>query len=241
MRYYYQKDEVNNFVDEFVFSAYLGQKELDYEGVSLTFKNIKEVPVSDDVMIIGYVEDTLYYLNQLGIDASKPMNIPNDLLKYTNREIKFPTLGEIRNDPHSFIPGFLKTNQIVKATKAGLLKRVSSITDFFYELGDDHQFLWSEPINIETEYRVFVYKNEIVGIRHYQGDFCKFIDSERVKEMINTFNFAPVAYTLDVGLYNNETVIVECNAAFSTASYGLDYEIYFKFLKAGWLNLISKF
>jgi len=99
----------------------------------------------------------------------------------------------------------------------------------------DTKIFTSEPIEILSEYRCFVHKGELVGMKHYSGNYQLFPDMFDVKMMIEKYkNEAPVSYTLDIGIiYNqqkNKTVLIEINDFWAIGGYGLDSKIYVKML-----------
>ena len=93
-------------------------------------------------------------------------------------------------------------------------------------------FIVSEEIEIESEWRAFVHKNKLVGLQNYLGDFTMFPDTNIISEMIKTYVDCPPAYTLDVGINKqNGTFIIEVHAFFSCGLYGFnDYNILPKML-----------
>jgi hypothetical protein len=82
-------------------------------------------------------------------------------------------------------------------------------------------YMFSEPIDIVSEYRCFVYNNRLLGINNYSGDFTIFPDTDTIIEMIGEYTDSPIAYTLDVGVIESgETVIIEVHDFFSCGLYG---------------------
>ena len=46
---------------------------------------------------------------------------------------------------------------------------------------DDFEVLCSEPVQFVTKYRSFVNKGELIGMKHYKGDYGRFVDFDVVK------------------------------------------------------------
>ena len=97
----------------------------------------------------------------------------------------------------------------------------------------------SEPIDIISEYRCFVHKGVLKGIKWYAGDITEFPHINIIQEMISRYKDAPVAYTLDVGVIKNEevmlevlgcddttTALIEVNDFWAIGSYGVSGKIY---------------
>ncbi len=59
-----------------------------------------------------------------------------------------------------------------------------------------------------------------------------------VKDMVHSYVDAPSAYSIDIGLTDNdENIIVEVNDGYSLGTYGLDPLLYAKLLSACWVEL----
>ena len=88
-------------------------------------------------------------------------------------------------------------------------------------------YVVSELIDIAAEYRVFVHKDEIVGIQFYDGSPLKLLSCEhlkRIQEMILRYsqnNNRPKSYTLDVAILSNDKIsIIELHPWCSVGLYG---------------------
>jgi|LSQX01.2.fsa_nt_gb hypothetical protein len=89
--------------------------------------------------------------------------------------------------------------------------------------------------NIVAEFRIFIFNKRVVDIRRYSGCFFKVPDINFVKNCIDTFVSAPIAYTLDVGiLENGKNVVIECHDFFSCGLYGFDDYYAYPLMLAGW-------
>ena len=75
-------------------------------------------------------------------------------------------------------------------------------------------------IDIESEWRCFVYNEKLVGLQNYSGDFTLFPDVEFIEEIINDYKGSPRAYTLDIGINKNGIFLVEIHEFFATGVYG---------------------
>lgn len=169
---------------------------------------------------IGSVEFVSEFLLLFYNRIPKPRNIPPELMLpcYTQRVIFNGNHTDLENHKGLW---FVKSNEKIKGY-SGLL---NIDKDFPGIPPDNYQI--SEYIEIESEWRAFVYKNKLVGLQNYSGDFTIFPDVSRIKDMINTFKSAPIAYTLDVGvskpysfLPQRKTFIIEVHDFFSCGLYG---------------------
>jgi hypothetical protein len=164
---------------------------------------------------IGSVEFVHEYLRQYyNIDELKPLNIPKELHreKYLGRNIIYGTKDLI--------------------TKKSFVKSTDKIK-FFTDIVDSNQlsfvpdgnYMISDIIEIQSEYRCFVYENKLVGIQNYSGDFTIFPNIEIINDMISDYVNSPIAYTLDIGILNNgKNVIIECHNFYSCGLYSTNFD-----------------
>ena len=98
----------------------------------------------------------------------------------------------------------------------------------------------SEIVTFESEYRVFVLRGEIVGCKHYKGDFRRMIDFQVVDSAIAAFHTAPVAYGIDFGFTNKgQTILVEVNDSYSLGCYGLGPTRYAAMIESRWNEMVG--
>ena len=157
-----------------------------------------------DCVPIGSVEFVSKYLKKYWDIDIKPINIPDVLLdkKYSGRKVFNGTEKDINKK------SFVKSAEKIKS--------FTELTD----IAPPGNYQISEIIEIESEYRCFVYKNKLVGVQNYLGDFKIFPDIDKIEKMISVYD-GPIAYTLDVGITDkNETVIIEVHDFFSVGFYG---------------------
>lgn len=192
------------------------------------------IPIGTIEFVYKFIDT---FIKPNGSKEIYPLNIPDDLIyyQYTKRHVDNI---EINNDIMSRVQWyewmrddalwdtcFIKSNDIIK----------SSVNDF-YKIDDildkklipNGKYQLSECINIVSEYRCFVYNNDLKGIQYYSGDFTKFPNVDRIYEMIDVFSdSAPQAYTLDIAITDKkETVVIEVHEFYSCGLYGFnDYQV----------------
>jgi hypothetical protein len=185
--------------------------------------------IPKDFIPIGSVEFVHAFLKYHYNIEPKPINIPNELmdLKYTKRNM-------IIGDENTSWVG----EKFVKSMDK--IKFFTEIIPNDFSL-DNGNYLISDIINIESEWRCFVYNKKLVGMSNYTGDFTMFPDVNLINEMINNYNNCPPAYTLDIGI-NKEvgTFIIEVHNFYSCGLYGFqDYKILLQMLIEGFNYLIK--
>jgi hypothetical protein len=187
----------------------------------------------EEIIPIGSVKFVLEYLKKYyNIDNIKPLNIPEELMKpeYLKRWVKIHK-SETNVINAGDTPIFVKDNTKIKGW-TNIVKPNRG-----YPSGE---YLISEVVNIDSEWRAFIFNNELVGLQNYSGDFTIFPDVELIRQMIKDFKTSPKAYTLDVGINEKGTFIVECHDMFSTGLYGFaDYKLLPKMFISTWNKLTN--
>jgi hypothetical protein len=172
----------------------------------------------NDVIPIGTVEFVLEYLNRYyNINNIKPLNIPKELMKseYLKRWAKY-TLNDTNIVNTGDTPIFVKDNAKIK----GFTNIIEPNKGY-----SPGEYLVSEYIDIWSEWRAFVFNSQLVGLNNYSGEFTQFPDVEIILSMIRDYNKTE-AYTLDIGINEKGTFIIECHDFFSCGLYGFnDYKL----------------
>ena len=235
MKIYIQS--INGFpADDWLVSAYMGfrDKQMDI----IFFEDIEEVPVNKNNLVVAFIEDTIKYFRYLGIEPPLSINIPEELMKYSNRNIRYMTMGEFKKDEQ--IPVFVKPNRFAKEFVAGVIKNQSSKELFFNDITSDTPVLVSDVIDIVSEYRCYVIKGELKGIKWYIGDFRIFPDVSVIDSAIKDYKSSPIGYAIDFGVTKEgKTIVVECNDGWSLGNYGLNNTTYANMLLTRWLEIIN--
>ncbi len=163
---------------------------------------------------VDFVTDFLMYF--YGI-IPKPINVPEELFKYAGRTIW-------NANENGFHKGygklFVKSNDKIKG-----ITGIFNENEYNFPVGN-YQF--SEYIRgIESEWRCFVYQGKLVGVQNYSGEFTIFPNVDKIMGMICAYKNAPIAYSLDVGVNDVDTFVIECHNFFSCGLYGFaDHNIY---------------
>lgn len=166
---------------------------------------------------VGTVEFVTAWFQRFHDHTPKPINVPNELRVFAGRSIW-------NADENGFYKGygklFVKSNDRIKG-----IVGIFNENEYDFPAGN-YQF--SEVIKIDSEWRCFVYQNKLVGLQNYSGDFTMFPNVSHIEMMIKDYKSAPVAYTLDVGVFNYcDTFVIEVHDFFSCGLYGFaDHSTY---------------
>lgn len=177
-----------------------------------------EIPLVCDWLVpIGSVEFVQYYMEGNNYTLPKPRNVPDQLIGYAGRKI----INGTRKDVLHNLPCFIKSTTKIKSEYNGA---VEPGYNSLILPQDDYQI--SELVNIDSEWRAFVFKNKLVGLQNYLGDFTLFPDVGKINEMIQAYTKGPVAYTLDVYINADSTYVMEVHDFYSVGFYGFsDFRI----------------
>ena len=214
--------------------------------IEVVYCELDEIPSLTDVkdcIPVGTVEFVFSFIdNHIKKDGSKeifPLNVPHSLIYCGERLINNYILDTDRmrstavehwiGDSSMNIDSkvFIKSNERIKSEINGFHK-ITDITS--REIIPDGKYQISSPVEILSEYRVFIYQDMILGIQYYNGDFMVMPDTRSIKDMVDLYVWdyghgpAPVAWTLDVAVIDTEfgqqTAVMECHEFFSCGLYG---------------------
>lgn len=217
------------WLDDFVYLSRYPLIEMGYEiapfnGEYTGCFNKYDIDRNNDICI-GSVEATVKFFELCGVSVPKYIGYPESLKEFLGRDI-IRTMFDKLDDSY---PYFIKPADDVKLFTGDIIKSDKD-KKLFLEFGFcklDTPVYKSEAVDFISEYRAFVSKGEIRGIKHYRGDFKKFIDIDAVHRMVDAYKDCPSAFTLDVGLTSDgRTLLVEVNDMWAIGSYGLDGRIY---------------
>ena len=77
---------------------------------------------------------------------------------------------DIRNNKPPNFPFFIKGNGQAKVFVPGVVTDKKMFDFYFVDVKDEEPILLSRVVNFVSEYRCYVLKGKIVGIKHYNGD-----------------------------------------------------------------------
>jgi hypothetical protein len=174
-------------------------------------------PIHRNYVPIGSVEFVSFFLEKFYGLTPKPINVPRELFNYAGRDVW--------NGHHLFLENtggkfYVKSNDRIKGFSDVIDVRTNNF-ETTYSLGIPiGNYQYSNYITIDSEWRAFIYKGKLVGLHNYCGEFTKFPNVEKIKEMIKAYKSAPIAYTLDIGVNDFNTFVIEVHDFFSCGLYG---------------------
>jgi len=226
----------NQFEDDYVFAAYLGFK-LISNNIRF-FENTSEILYNKNDVVVGTIESSRYIFNKLGISVPN-LYIPDELSEFTGRKIEKSTIKDALNRFKNKEKIFIKP-VVAKRFPAQVVDGLPLMT-YVNQNFDDTMECWiSEVVNFVSEYRIFLNNNEIIGCKHYLGDYKIFLDWNIIETAVKSLKCQPAGWCLDFGVTDdNKTLLIEANDGYSLGNYGLDTSAYCKLLKDRWIELTS--
>lgn len=167
------------------------------------------------IVPIGNIEFVEKYLGK----HIKPINIPDCLTDeyFTKRFCK-------RMDYKELQKALLSSSYFVKSDET-----LKDFSDIYKEIGyikKIDKYFVSEPVLFTDEWRAFIYKNKILDVRKYLGDWDKpDFDIQWLKNAVSKYSKSescPKAYTLDFGYFDGKIAIIECHRDISIGLYGFE-------------------
>jgi hypothetical protein len=153
-----------------------------------------------------------------------PLGIVKDLLPYYQRDIKYATLQDARKGlcDGSFIKPYVE--KLFPYTVLDSLNAKICL-DIHSELPGDTKIIVSAVEDFVSEYRCFIHKGKLVGVKPYTDDWHDNppVDLSTVPAMVASWKKPPIAYTLDLGVTSEgKTKLIEVNDFWSCGCYGFE-------------------
>lgn len=163
-------------------------------------KREKLIPVGNLIFVQQYLDKKM-----------KPIEVPEELRKYLNREYHIIKGKDIPNE-------FKNENYFFKDADT-LKKWNNALNPYDLTFDKETNYVVSKRVIFDSEYRIFIYDNEILGLKNYLGDILLFPDIDYIKDIINNYK-GPNAYTLDIGIHDGKTDLIEIHPFVSCGLYG---------------------
>lgn len=224
--------------------AVYGFRELGAEIVK--YENIDEIYqlVTNEDIVLDYINQCLTIFDKFGKHPELP-NYPEVLKPFLGRKIWKDNINSINNNPD-------KWGIFVKPIKEKAFtgRVINSPRDLIgcgscYE---NYEVLCSNVIDIQKEWRGFIYYDELIDLRPYNGDWHYNYNSKVIDKVIETFKTwkdRPVACSLDFAVIEDaggeqHTIFLEANDAYALGNYGLNHITYAKMISARWSQILDR-
>lgn len=197
--------------------------------------NAENMPdLGPKAMVCGNIGDVWEALKVMGLPRPAEIDYPEHLHEFMYRTVEYTTLDTIRDGVRRC---FVKPVQQKLFT--GLVwspdDPIARLNVAVYP--HDTPVMVTDVMEFLSEYRCFVRNDELIGVKHYRGDWSESLDRSVVEEAVRSGRGKgmPRAYALDMGVLNShETALVEVNEGYALGSYGLPSLLYARFLETRW-------
>ena len=224
--------------------AVYGFRELGAEIVKYeTIDEIYQLVTNEDI-VLDYINQCLTIFDKFGKHPELP-NYPEVLKPFLGRKIWIDNINSINSNPD-------KWGVFVKPVKEKAFtgRVINSPRDLIgcgscYE---NYEVLCSNVIDIQKEWRGFIYYDKLIDLRPYNGDWHYNYNSKVIDKVIETFKTwedRPVACSLDFAVIEDtggeqHTIFLEANDAYALGNYGLNHIAYAKMISARWSQILDR-
>lgn len=223
-----------------IFTAWQGLEAMGYETRFFAPAEVEDLPLDADTPLVAGIPPTWRALRKLGVEVGALEAIPQGLEAFAGREFGECSLREIRERiADEGKPIFIKPRTAdAKLFNGHVVARFRDLIQTAH-VPDETTIWWSDALELRGEFRGFVLRGELVGWRHYFGDFRCAVDFTRVESAMEQWQTRPIACSMDWALTaTGETVLVEVNDAYSLGCYGLAPHLYAPMLAQRWREIV---
>lgn len=226
--------------------AWVAFNTMGYSVTCFEEKDIDAFDITPATPVFAGVTVFRKIIDKLKIDYPPFDCYPEVLNPYYGRTLRRSTLGEERKI-------FYKTGTSVFVKPVLPKQFIGHVWNSLLNLipianvPDDAEVWVCEPINILSEFRVYVHDGEVLGVKHYWGDWHEVPQKEFIDEMVKQYKGAPVAYGIDIAVtkpankYEFRTdVVMEVNDGCNLGNYGLDSIHYGEMIVSRWFEIMGE-
>jgi hypothetical protein len=222
---------------------YMAWEAFNTMGFGVQLFEEKDIPILDitrETPVFAGVTVFRKIIDKLGVNYPPFDCYPKILDKYYGRNIRRTTLGEVRSN-------FERTGNrvFVKPIKPKVFTGVvlNSLLELIpiTNIKDDTEVFVCEPVDIISEVRVYVNDGEILGVKHYYGEWDVLPTKNFIKEVVKNHDaLAPIAYGVDIGItHERKSIVVEVNDGCNLGNYGLDSIYYGEMIVSRWFEIMK--
>lgn len=228
------------FVNDASFYFYNGCKLLGIETEMFDDKDSDSLEIKKNEMVSGGVPVMIKMFEKFGGLIPNPLDIPDEIKHFCRRKIEVSKLSELydKTDYPIFVKpaekGKLFDGQVVSCKEELELFRYVDEVE-----GWDTKVFSSEVVKIVSEFRCFVIKGEVYDCRKYKGEFSAVPDFNMIQSCVNSYESAPIAYSIDFGVTDDgKTILIEANDGYSLGPYGFDSYNYTRMMILRWKQIM---
>ena len=227
---------------------YMAWEGFNVMGYSVTLFEEKDIPnldITRETPVFAGVTVFRKVIDQLGVNYPPFDCYPSILNPYYGRKFSTSTLGAVKRDYNrNEKPVFVKP--IKPKVFTGVV--INSLLNLIpiAAVPDDTAVYVCDPLPpIVSEFRAYVHDRDLLGVKHYFGDWSVVPDKNVVEEVIEHYNPSPVAYGVDFGVIRKDdgsykTIVLEANDGCNLGNYGIDSIHYGEMIVSRWTEIMQE-
>ena len=200
---------------------------------------VENLPLTPRTPVVAGIPVVHRALQCLGCEIPALEPIPPEVKTYAGRDFGLCTLGEARRKfADECGPLFIKPPAGQAKVFNGHV--IAEFRDLIQtsQMPDKQIVWWSQAVEFVGEFRGFVNRGELVGFRHYKGDFRVAFDFDVVESALHAWKSKPIGCSMDWGVTKDgRTLLIEVNEGYSLGCYGLASHLYALLLIDRWLEM----
>ncbi len=186
---------------------------------------------------VGCLNSTRYLFKKFGIRFPVVPDYPTELDEWFGRNVECDTWQGVNNRK--------KCEKFVKPKVKGQFQPfVGEFPNYqieYLHIPEECPIWVSDPIEIMSEYRVFVNQGIPLDVRKYKGSYF-YYQVFYIPEILSSFNNGGKPFILDMAIIKKEdstleAIVLECNPGICFGSYGLDPNLYAEMIHDTYKNL----
>lgn len=213
-------------VEELIVKEQLEKAKLLHEYKEIKLNDLDKIPEKDYIPV-GTIQFVSKYLDLHEIPIEVPKYLQTEeFLKREYRIVKgkdLPRVGRYFIKNASTLKEFsVCTNMQYFLSEEMIDYKPKSKFDNTLSIKSTDNFVVSEEVNISSEYRVYVFDNEIVSIANYNGNPLIFPDIKLLEKAVMLVSYHEKylkSYTIDVMITEKGTSIIEMHNFTSVGLY----------------------
>jgi hypothetical protein len=225
---------------------------MGYDVVLFEEKDIDTLDITPETPVFAGVTIFRKIIDKLGINYPPFDCYPEVLKGYYGRTLTKSTLGVEREKFHKdYKKVFVKPvlpKQFIGNVWSSILNTIP-----LAKISDDAEVWVCEPIDILSEFRCYVLDGEILGVKHYYGDWNVVPDKRYIEGVIRHYEGSPIAYGIDFAVikrpkswengmvndvgFHEHPIVLEVNDGCNLGNYGLDSIHYGEMIVSRWMEI----
>ena len=203
---------------------------IKYPYFQSSYNDLKPFENTSNIVPVGSVEFVKKYCLLNDITLPDNISYPSELKHFLRRDVWSGTYCEVKPDQ------FCKPKN-TKSFTGGVRRNIEEVVN-------PEEPVWiSNAVSISSEWRFYIFNKKIVGYSRYDsGDSEEQPNIKLVEENISVYLSQPIGYSIDVGIVNGITTLIEVNDGWSLGYYrwgNMKGDDYIKLITERWKEIVK--